>query len=206
MGVYTPVPSVTQSLVEKVREKILDPAVAALAKEGAPFQGVVYLNVIVKHGTEDPYVLEFNARFGDPEAQGIMPLVQGGLFAHLSAVAANSDSPPLPESSKSASVVVVLASKGYPENPSAGELITLRPLANNNIVVFHAGTARNPNGQLVTAGGRVLNVTATGPSVESARKDAYSVIGKSVHFPGMHYRSDIGSSQLRRRQLEPIKT
>jgi len=206
MGVYTPVPSVTQSLVEKVRKKILDPAAAALAKEGAPFQGVLYLNVIVKHGTEDPYVLEFNARFGDPEAQGIMPLVKSGLFAHLSAVAANSDSPPLPESSKSASVVVVLASKGYPENPSAGELIALRPLANSNIVIFHAGTARTPNGQLVTSGGRVLNVTATGPSVESARKDAYSVIGNSVHFPGMHYRSDIGSSQMRRRQLEPIKT
>src|SRR5438094_10190940 len=116
-----------------------------------------------------------------------MALVKRGLFEHLSAVAANSDSPPLPESSNSASVVVVLASKGYPENPSAGELITLRPLANNNIVVFHAGTARNPNGQLVTAGGRVLNVTATGPSAESARKDAYSVIGKSLHLPGMHY-------------------
>src|SRR5207244_8765076 len=157
MGVYAPVLSVPQSLGERVRKKILDPAVAALAKEGAPFQGVLYLNVIVKHGTQDPYVLEFNARFGDPEAQGIMPLVQGGLFAQLSAVAANSDSPPLPESSKSASVVVVLASKGYPENPSAGELITLRPLANSDIVMFHAGTARNPNGQIVTAGGLVIH-------------------------------------------------
>ncbi|HEX9240725.1 MAG TPA: phosphoribosylglycinamide synthetase C domain-containing protein, partial [Candidatus Bathyarchaeia archaeon] len=206
MGVYTPVPSVTQSLVEKVRKKILDPAAAALAKEGAPFQGVLYLNVIVKHGTEDPYVLEFNARFGDPEAQGIMPLVKGGLFAHLSAVAANSDRPPIPESSKSASVVVVLASRGYPENPSTGDPVTLRPSASSNIVVFHAGTARNSNGELVTAGGRVINVTATGPSVESARKDAYSVIGKSVHFRGMHYRTDIGSGQIRRRQLEPIKT
>ena len=206
MGVYTPVLSVTQSLVERVRKKILDPAVAALAKEGAPFQGVLYLNVIVKHGTEDPYVLEFNARFGDPEAQGIMPLVKGGLLAHLSAVAANSDRPPIPESSKSASVVVVLASRGYPENPSTGDPVTLRPSASSNIVVFHAGTARNSNGELVTAGGRVINVTATGPSVESARKDAYSVIGKSVHFRGMHYRTDIGSGQIRRRQLEPIKT
>ncbi len=184
MGVFTPVSSVTQSLVESVRKKILDPAAAALEKEGAPFQGVVYLNVIVKHGTEDPYVLEFNARFGDPEAQGIMPLVKGGLFAHLSAVAANS----------------------RPENPSTGDPVTLRHLASGNIVVFHAGTARNSSGQLLTAGGRVLNVTATGPSVESARKDVYSVIGKSVDFPGMHYRSDIGGGQIRRRQLEPIKT
>ena len=206
MGVYTPVPSVTQSLVEKVRNKILDPVAAALAKEGASFQGVLYLNVIVKHGTEEPFVLEFNARFGDPEAQGIMPLVKRGLFAHLNAVAANSERPPLPESSQSASVVVVLASKGYPENPLTGDPITLRPLSNSNIVVFHAGTGRNTNGQLVTSGGRVLNVAATGPSVESARRDAYSVIGKWVQFPGMHYRSDIGNGQIRRRQLEPIKT
>ena len=206
MGVYTPVPSVTESLVEKVRNKILDPVAAALAKEGASFQGVLYLNVIVKHGTEEPFVLEFNARFGDPEAQGIMPLVKHGLFAHLNAVAANSDRPPLPESSQSASVVVVLASKGYPENPMTGDPIAIRPLSNSNIVVFHAGTGRNTNGQLVTSGGRVLNVAATGPSVESARRDAYSVIGKSVQFPGMHYRSDIGSGRIRHRQLEPIKT
>jgi len=206
MGVFTPVPSVTQSLVERVRKKILDPATAAMVKESAPFQGVLYLNVIVKHGTEDPYVLEFNARFGDPEAQGIMPLVKGGLFAHLSAVAANSRNPPMPEFSQLASVVVVLASKGYPENPSTGDPIPLRPLSNSNVMIFHAGTARNSNGQLVTSGGRVLNVVATGPSVESARKNAYSVIGSTIQFPGMHYRSDIGSGRIRRRQLEPIKT
>src|SRR5207245_9281829 len=128
MGVYTPVPSVTQSLVEKVRKKILDPAATALAKESSPFQGVLYLNVIVKHGTEHPYVLEFNARFGDPEAQGIVPLANRGLFAHLSSIATNSNSEALPETSKSASVVVVLASKGYPKNPSAGGVIALEPL------------------------------------------------------------------------------
>jgi phosphoribosylamine---glycine ligase len=206
MGAYSPVTTVTPSLVEKVRKRILDPATRALAKENAPFQGVLYVNVMVRHGTDDPYVLEFNARFGDPEAQGIMPLVKRGLFTHLSAVAANSEKPPLPETSQSASVVVVLASKGYPENPSTGEPITLPRLAKNNIVVFHAGTARNSNGQLVTSGGRVLNVAATGENVESARDDAYSVIGKSIKFPGMQYRSDVGSGQIRRRQLEPMRT
>jgi phosphoribosylamine---glycine ligase len=206
MGVITPVPSMSQSLIEKVRRKILDPATAAMMKEESPFQGVLYLNVIVKHETEDPYVLEFNARFGDPEAQGIMPLVKRGLFAHLSAIAANSNRPPIPETSQSASVVVVLASKGYPENPSTGDPIALRPMTHSNIVVFHAGTARDPSGQLVTSGGRVLNVAATGPSVESARRDAYSIIRKSIEFPGMQYRSDIGSDQVRRRQLDPIKT
>ena len=206
MGVFTPVPSVNQSLVDKVRTKILDPAAAAMAREGSPFQGVLYLNVIVKHGTEDPYVLEFNARFGDPEAQGIMPLVKRGLLAHLSAVAANLDTPALPECSQSASVVVVLASKGYPESPSTGELITLQPLPGSDTVVFHAGTKRNSHGRLVTSGGRVLNVAATGPNVDSAREKAYSVIGKSIQFPGMQYRSDIGSGQTRHRQLEPIRT
>lgn len=206
MGVFSPVPSVTNSLVESVKTKILDPAAAAMAKEGAPFQGVLYLNVIVKHGTEDPYVLEFNARFGDPEAQGIMPLVKRGLFEHMSAVAINSDASPIPELSHSSSVVVVIASKGYPDNPSKGEPITLRSLTNSNIVVFHSGTAKTSDGKLVTSGGRVLSVAATGESVESARKDAYSVIGKSVQFPGMHYRSDIGTGRIRRRQLETIKT
>jgi phosphoribosylamine---glycine ligase len=206
MGVYTPVSTITPSLVEKVKKRILDPATRALAKEGAPFQGVLYLNVIVRHGTEEPYVLEFNARFGDPETQGIMPLVKHGLFAHLRAVAANSESPPLPESSTSASVVVVLAAKGYPENPRIGEPITLRPVANSKIVVFHAGTARSSDGQLVTSGGRVLNVAATGQNVESAKADVYSVIGKSITFSGMQYRSDIGSGGIRRRQLEPMKT
>src|SRR6266700_1215766 len=100
MGVYAPVPMVTEALVDKVRKTILDPSVEAMAKENVPFQGVLYLNIIVKHGTEDPRLLEFNARFGDPEAQGIAALVKGGLFAHLSAVAANSDRPPIPESSK----------------------------------------------------------------------------------------------------------
>ena len=206
MGVFSPVPSVTQSLVDKVSRKILSPTAAAMAKEEAPFQGVLYLNVIVKHGTEDPYVLEFNARFGDPEAQGIMSIVKRGLSAHMSAVAVNSDSPSIPELSHSASVVVVLASKGYPDNPSKGEPITLRPLADSNILVFHSGTSRTSDGKLVTSGGRVLSVAATGGTVESARKDAYSIIGTSVQFPGMHYRTDIGSERIRRRQLEPIKT
>src|SRR5439155_1044537 len=142
----------------------------------------------------------------EPKRIVMEELIDGWEASFIATVAANSDRPPIPESSKSASVVVVLASRGYPENPSTGDPVTLRPSASSNIVVFHAGTARNSNGELVTAGGRVINVTATGPSVESARKDAYSVIGKSVHFGGMHYRTDIGSGQIRRRQLEPIKT
>jgi len=206
MGVYAPVPIVTEAIVDKVRRKILDPSADAMAKENVPFQGVLYLNIIVKHGTEDPRLLEFNARFGDPEAQGIAPLVKGGLLTHMREIAEDSKRPSLPECASSASVVVVLASKGYPSNPSTGDRITIRKLSQDNVVLFHAGTARTSTGELVTAGGRVLNIVATGPNVESARKHAYSTIGNSVQFPGMQYRRDIGNGQLRRRKLEQIQT
>jgi phosphoribosylamine---glycine ligase len=205
MGVYSPVPKVTSQLVEKVKSRILDPSVRAMVKENSPFQGVLYLNIIVKHGTEDPRLLEFNARFGDPEAQGIAPLVKGGFLAHVTGVAEDSSRPQLPECSSSASVVIVLASKGYPENPSTGEKITIKPLSQSNVVLFHAGTSRTSTGELVTSGGRVLNVAATGPDVESARKNAYSAIQQSVHFPGMQYRHDIGSGEIRRRKLEQVQ-
>ena len=202
MGVYSPVPTVTPSLVEKVRIRILGPSVHAMIEEGVPFQGVLYLNVIVKHGTDDPRLLEFNARFGDPEAQGIAPLITNGLLDHMNAIADDQRKTPVPESSQSASVVVVLASKGYPENPSTGDRITIRPMALNNVTIFHASTSRTSNGDLVTSGGRVLSMAATGPDVQSARRDAYSMIETAVHFQGMQYRHDIGSGEPRRRRLE----
>ncbi len=205
MGVYSPVAMVTPSLVERIRKKILDPSVDAMVKEEVPFQGVLYLNIIVRHGTEDPYLLEFNARFGDPEAQGIAPLVEEGLLAHMSAVAEDSRKPALPEIARSASVVIVLASKGYPTSPSTGDRIMIKKPSRQNVVLFHAGTATAPNGQLVTAGGRVLNVVATGPDPQSARRDAYSTIEEAVHFPGMQYRNDIASGEVRRRKLEQIQ-
>lgn len=202
MGVYSPVPTVTPSLVEKVRSRILGPSVHAMIEEGVPFQGVLYLNVIVKHGTEDPHLLEFNARFGDPEAQGIAPLITNGLLAHMNGIADDQRKTPIPESSQSASVVVVLASKGYPENPSAGDRITIRPMALNNVAIFHAGTSRTSNGDLVTSGGRVLCIAAAGPDVQSARRDAYAMIETAVQFQGMQYRHDIGSGEPRQRRLE----
>ncbi|HEX4920975.1 MAG TPA: phosphoribosylamine--glycine ligase, partial [Candidatus Bathyarchaeia archaeon] len=94
MGVYSPIPTVTPGLVEKVKKTILDPTIAAMKREKARFQGVLYINVIVKHGTEDPRVLEYNARFGDPEAQGIAPLVKGHLLNHLTAIAEDSTKAP----------------------------------------------------------------------------------------------------------------
>jgi phosphoribosylamine---glycine ligase len=205
MGAYSPIPNVSPQLIEKVKTKILDPAVRAMNKEGCPFQGVLYLNIIVKHGTEDPHLLEFNARFGDPEAQGIVPLINAGLLAHMNGIAEDSSRPPMPKCRSSASVVVVLASKGYPSDPSLGDKITIKRSSKSNVVVFQAGTKIGPTGDLVTAGGRVLNVAATGPDVQTARKTAYSTIEESIHFPGMQFRHDIGSDQIRRRKLEQLQ-
>ncbi len=206
MGCFTPVPTVTPLLIEKVQSIILTRVVAGLEEQKIHFQGVLNLNAIVKHRTGDPYVLEFNARFGDPEWQGVAPLVMEGLFEHMYEVAENSDRPPFPECRDLACVVVVLASKGYPASQSLGDKITIRPFSNKDVVIFHAGTAKNTAGELVTAGGRVLNVVATGSDVESARREAYSVIRDSIGFEGMHYRSDIGAPWTRERNLQVPRT
>ncbi len=206
MGCFTPLPTVTPSLVEKVKNTILTRTVEAMKESGVHCQGILNLNAIVRYGTEEPYVLEFNVRFGDPEGQATMALVENGLAEHLYAVAEDSPNPPLPECRESACVLVVLASKGYPASQSIGDRITIRPMPNKNVAILHAGTANSPSGELVTSGGRVLNVTATGPSVESAREDVYSVIGSLVHFNGMQYRSDIGAAQARQRKLQAPHT
>jgi len=206
MGGYTPVPTVTRSILEKVKDSILTPTIEAMNKTGVHFQGVLNLNAVIKHDTEDPYVLEFNARFGDPECQGIMALVQDGLAEHISLVANDDSSPRPPQTSTSASVVVVLASKGYPTSQSFGDRITIRPYSAQNVKIIHAGTARNQSGELVTGGGRVLNILATGDNVESARRDAYAIIGNAVHFDGMNFRRDIGTSATRRRPLQVTRT
>ncbi len=202
MGCYSPVPEATPSLVEKVERSILSPAIAAMEESGVHYQGLLNLNALISNRTGEPYVLEFNARFGDPEAQGVAMLVDSGLAAHLNAVARGSDKPTVPKTIKSGCVVVVLASKGYPTSQSIGDKITLRPLTDKNVTIFHAGTARTPAGELVTAGGRVLNVAATGATVESARRRVYSVIGTCVQFSGMQYRSDIGVGRTRQRSLQ----
>ncbi len=202
MGGYTPIPTVTRSLMDKVKDSVLTPTIEAMDRTGVHFQGVLNLNAIIEHGTEDPYVLEFNARFGDPECQGIMALVKDGLMEHLSLIANDANNPKLPQTSSSASVVVVLASKGYPSSQSFGDRITIRPFSAKNVRIIHAGTARNQSGELVTGGGRVLNILATGESVKSARQDAYAIIGNAVYFDGMHYRRDIGAVATRRRPVQ----
>ena len=201
MGCFTPIPTVTPSLVEKVRGSILSPVVAAMEKVGVHYQGVLNLNAIVRRGSEEPFMLEFNARFGDPEGQGAVMLVEKGLASHLSSVAEDLDVAEPPQCRQGVCVVVVLASKGYPASPTTGDKIMIRPVPDENVTFLHAGTSKNSSGELVTAGGRVLNVVATGDSVERARKAAYSTIKSSVQFKGMQYRTDIGAHRARRREL-----
>jgi phosphoribosylamine---glycine ligase len=205
MGVYTPVPTVTKAIIDVVHAKILSPVLKGLEEMKIHYQGILYLNTIVPHGKQDPYVLEFNARFGDPEAQGIVPLVTKGFATHLKEIADDSTKPLIPEMSKSASVVVVLAARGYPTNPSIEERITIKQTSAKNVTIFQAGTARSPNGELITTGGRIINVVATGNTVGAARKNAYSTIKNDVYFNGMQYRSDIGLDRPRRRKLDKLE-
>ncbi len=206
MGCFSPVPTVTSSIVEKVEKRILRPVVAAMGETGVHYQGVLNLNAIIREGSEDPYVLEFNARFGDPEGQGTMVLAESGLATHLREIADDSETATSPKIRNSACVLVVLASKGYPASQSLGDRITINPPSKPNVAVLHAGTATAPSGDLVTSGGRVLNVVAIGPDVESARGDAYSIIGSKVQFAGMQYRSDIGAARARQRNLQAAHT
>jgi len=206
MGCFTPVPTVTSSIMEKVERRILGPIIDAMEESQVHYQGVLNLNAIVRTGTDDPYVLEFNARFGDPEGQGTTTLVENGLAKHLYEIAEDSESARAPRVRDSACVLVVLASKGYPTSQSLGDKITIHHKPKQNITILHAGTANSPTGELVTSGGRVLNVVATGSNVESTRRDAYSVIGPVVQFPGMQYRSDIGALNPRQRKLQAAHT
>lgn len=200
MGCYSPVPGVTPRLMDVVRERILQPAVAGMEKSGVHYQGVLNLNAIVRSGTEDPLVLECNARFGDPEGQGVMMLVEDGLSKHLNSIADDEQNPETPRCRDSSCVLVVLASRGYPTTQSLGDRITLRPFKSRSVKVFHAGTSRNSAGELITAGGRVLNVAATADTLESARNGAYDLIGSAVSFEGMHFRSDIGAVEKKRQR------
>ena len=194
MGVYSPVPIVYSSEYVRMLE-ILEATACALAEEGVEYRGVLYGGFIL---TEDgPKVLEFNARFGDPETQVILPRLETDLAEVLLATAEGRlDRVELSWSSRWA-VSVVLASGGYPGDYTMGKPITGIEGAEalEGVTVYHAGTRRRDDGVLVTAGGRVLNVTALGADFGSARDKAYEAV-REIGFDGMFYRSDIGARAL----------
>jgi len=196
MGAYSPAPVITKTLETGIIKSIVNPLISGLAKERINYRGVVYVGLMICN--EEPYVLEFNCRFGDPEAQPVLMRLESDLFAALKAVAEGKLKDIKLSWKKDASVCVVLSSKGYPGSYEKGKIIKgLGSLKNrNNLMVFHAGTSMN-NGEFVTSGGRVLGVTTLGKDIKEAKNNAYRAI-EGIHFDGMHYRRDIGDKAIKR--------
>jgi phosphoribosylamine--glycine ligase len=197
MGTVSPTTNISIDGHKRIVQEIVKPTVAGLAEEGRRFQGVLYAGLMMTDA--GPKVLEFNARFGDPETQVIMARMRSDLVPILQHVADGS----LPADAridwvKEPAVCVVVASKGYPDTPETGKVVTgLDSLKDwSDVVVYHAATKRE-DGQVKTVGGRVLGVTALGANLESAIARAYEAIGK-IHFEGMTYRRDIGARALAR--------
>jgi phosphoribosylamine--glycine ligase len=196
MGAYSPAPVVTDEVHRKIMDQIMIPVVKAMAAEGRPYRGVLYAGVMIKDG--DPKVLEFNARFGDPEAQPLLMRMESDLLPILEAVIDKRlhevDIRWRPEPA----VCVVMASGGYPGPYDKGKVISgLRAASRfKDVVVFHAGTAL-VEGKVVTSGGRVLGVTSLGKDIPDAIARAYLAVEK-IRWDGMHYRTDIGRKAIGR--------
>jgi phosphoribosylamine--glycine ligase len=190
MGSYSPVPRVPAAEAAALVEQLLPPVLEQLAARGASFTGVLYAGLMLT--ADGPKVLEFNCRFGDPETQSLLPLIESDLLEALAAAAAGSlAGVPLTVSTRAA-VTVVLAAGDYPERGDAGTAIAgVEAAEADGALVFHAGTALK-DGRLVTNGGRILNVTAVGDSLAAARTAAYAA-AEHIDFAGMRYRTDIAA-------------
>ena len=189
MGSYSPPDFYSPTLAKTVTETIMEPAVTAMHNERRPYRGVLYGGLMITN--DGPKVLEFNARFGDPEAQVTLPLLKTDLVDILLAVANNKLDQIDVEWSQDACVGVVMASAGYPGSYKTGFPITGLNDLDKDILVFHAGTKLGSEpGQILTNGGRVLTVVATGKTIAEAREKVYANITR-IHFDGCHYRKDI---------------
>ncbi|MBA7693589.1 Phosphoribosylamine--glycine ligase [subsurface metagenome] len=188
MGSYSPPQFLTPALAKTVKEKIMEPAVRAMHDEGRAYRGILYGGLMI---TKDgPRALEFNARFGDPEAQVTLPLLETDLVDIMLAVNDNKLDQIKVEWSDDACVGVVMASGGYPASYKTGFPIGGLDNLDKDIVVFHAGTKLGSGGEVLTSGGRVLTVVARGKSLAEAREKVYANIPR-IHFEGCHYRKDI---------------
>ena len=191
MGAYAPVPVAPESVVNEVVKKIIAPAVDAVRETGIPYKGVLYAGVMLT--ADGPKCLEFNCRFGDPETQVVLPLLESDLADILTA-AADVELEKVPvRFAKRSAVCVVLASGGYPGDYETGKVIHGLDAAANldAVAVFHAGTKAGENGEVLTDGGRVLGVTATGETFPEARERCYAAVSR-ISYDGAFYRSDIG--------------
>lgn len=190
MGAFAPSPLMSPELMETVRKTILEPTLAALKGEGICFKGVLYVGLMLTEA--GPKVVEYNARFGDPETQVVLPLMESDLMEAFMACREGTLDRADVRFGSGAAACVVLASGGYPVKYETGKPITgIEQAEENGAIVFHAGT-KMENGQLVTAGGRVLNVSCVADTLPQAVQAAYAAL-KPIRFEGMHFRTDIGN-------------
>jgi phosphoribosylamine---glycine ligase len=187
MGSFSPV-DLPAGLVEQVRQEIILPVLRTMAADANPYIGFIYAGLVLT--AEGPKVIEFNARLGDPETQVVLPRLETDLIEVIQAALAGHIGEVELSWSQRAAVNVVLAAGGYPDSPRAGVPIKGVPTNGTDVLVFHAGTARDDNGRLVTSGGRILSVVGLGDTVETARQRAYAAV-EGIRFDGVQHRSDI---------------
>ncbi|MBI2712008.1 MAG: phosphoribosylamine--glycine ligase [Bdellovibrio sp.] len=190
MGSFSPVPGIPEGLEARIRSQVFLPALAEMKKRGIPFRGVLYAGLMFDAATDQFWVLEFNARFGDPETQVLMPRMEGDFFEWCIAVA-KGDMSSLPERvpfSRETALYVVAASRGYPGHTDTGKRVELRSGA---LGTYFFSGVRYENKDLVTSGGRVLGALGVGGNLALAKETAYRALSE-VHFEGMQFRSDIG--------------
>ncbi|MCA9669148.1 MAG: phosphoribosylamine--glycine ligase [Myxococcales bacterium] len=197
MGAYSPAPVLDEALAARVQREVLEPVVARMRTEGAPYRGVLYAGLMICGG--DPQVLEFNCRFGDPETQPLMARFSGDLATWLAGAARGELPPGAPSWDPRAAICVVLAAEGYPGAYQKGHAIEGVEAAEalDDVIVMHAGTTRDAQGVLRTAGGRVLGVTALGDTLAAAQQRVYEAADK-IGWPGRQMRRDIGFRALAR--------
>ena len=196
MGTYSPAEVVTPELFARVETEIVRPSVAAIAAEGIDYRGTLFIGIMLT--AEGPSVIEYNARFGDPETQVVLPRVANDLLALLWAATQGRLAGVRLQLRPEYAICVVIAARGYPEAYPKGDVITLPATLPEGVSLLHAGTARNPAGQIVTNGGRVLGVTALAPTLRAAADLAYATC-EQVGCASKYYRCDIGARQLNRK-------
>lgn len=193
MGTYSPVPHISTAIVEEAVKTIIEPTAKAMVAEGRPFKGLLFAGLMITPEGK-PRVVEFNARFGDPETQVVLPLLNTDLLDVFNAVVDGTLDQIKLDWSQDAAVCVIVASGGYPGSYRKGDVIHgLDTVAET--LVFHAGTARNEQGQFVTNGGRVLGIVGRGADVRAAQEAAYETV-KHISFEDMYYRRDIADKAL----------
>lgn len=192
MGAYSPVPMVDDAVADLVMDQAILPTLTELRRRGVDYRGVLFAGLMMT--PEGPKMLEYNCRFGDPETQVVLPRITSDLV-ELLAGAADGSLGPAPQFGADAAVTVVCASEGYPQSPRVGDVISglAAAKAMDDVDVFCAGVASDAQGRLVTSGGRVLNVTALGSDLESARQLAYTAVDE-ISWPGQTIRTDIASA------------